>query len=348
MRVLVTCFLILFAPHLNAGMAEDWNHILSLDAGPRRKPSTPGEAALLARNHLLVQRKAVERFLTRYPNDSHVFAAKLKLAGILAAEGKIENDEREVNKALKLLEELEKTPGVSRDRLADAGFARASLFMQNQHGDSAQIRGSIIWCARNFTSRYPGDRRGPRLLVEAATLCDDVPSQKRNLLEEALRLTSEEALRRRITDDLRRLDLLGKPLDLKMSAVNGAQIDLATFRNYVVILIFWSADSPHSLLWLRDFRSSWETLPQDRIRVVTVSLDENQKTLASRLRELRVDWPTHFDGLGWRGPIARSFGINALPSVWILDTKGILRTINARLNYETWIRQLLREPTVHS
>ena len=108
-------------------------------------------------------------------------------------------------------------------------------------------------------------------------------------------------------------------------------------------MIFWSADSPHSLLWLRDFRTSWETLPKDRLRVVTVSLDQSRKVLQSRLRELRANWPTHFDGLGWRSPIARSFGINALPTVWILDTKGILRTINGRSNYETWIRQLLQE-----
>ena len=74
-----------------------------------------------------------------------------------------------------------------------------------------------------------GDRRGPRLLVEAATVCDDVPNQKRDLLEEALRLTDEEPLKRRIADDLKRLDLLGKPLDLKMTALGGGEIEIANF-----------------------------------------------------------------------------------------------------------------------
>jgi hypothetical protein len=347
MRLLVSCLLILLIPpRLSAGVAEDWRYIISLDAGPKKKPTTRDEAALLARNHFLIQRKAIEQFLARYPNDPYVFDAKLKLARILAAEGKMGNDQSEVDDALRLLGDLEKTPGVPRERLADAGFARASLLMQNQEGNAQRIRESIIWSARNFTAKYPGDRRGPRLLVEAATVCDDVPNQKRDLLEEALRLTDEEALRRRIADDLRRLDLLGKPLNLKMTALSGSEIDLARLRGYVVVLIFWSVDSPHSLLWLRDFRSSWETLPRDQIRVVTVSLDENPKTLDSRLRELRADWPTHFDGMGWHSPVARSLGINALPTVWILDKKGILRTINARSSYETWIRQLLREGAI--
>ena len=349
MRLLVCCLLILFIPQrLSADVQEDWRYILSLDAGPKKKPASRDEAALLARNHLLLQRKAIEQFLARYPGDPQAFEAKLKLARILAAEGKIANNQSEVDEALRLLGELEKTPGVPRERLADAGFARASLLMQNQKDSNERMRESIVWSARSFTAKYPGDRRGPRLLVEAATVCDDVPNQKRDLLEEALRLTDEEPLKRRIADDLRRLDLLGKPLDLKMTALAGSEIDLARLRGYVVVLIFWSADSPHSLLWLRDFRSSWETLPKDQVRVVTVSLDENRKALENRLREFRADWPTHFDGTGWQSPIARSLGINALPSVWILDKKGILRTINARSSYETWIRQLLREKAAPS
>jgi hypothetical protein len=347
MRLLAFCFISLLIPlRMNADVREDWRYILSLDAGPKKKPATRDGAVLLARNHLFIQRKAVEQFLARYPNDPHAFDAKLKLARILAAEGKMASDQGKVDEALRLLGELEKAPGVPRERLADAGFARASLSMQNQTGDTQRIRESIIWSARSFTVKYPGDRRGPRLLVEAATVCDDFPNQKRELLDEALRLTDEEPLKRRISDDLRRLDLLGKPLELKFAALDGGEINLAKFRGYVVVLIFWSADSPHSLLWLRDFRSAWETLPRDQVRVVTVSLDESKKALDGRLRELRANWPTHFDGMGWRSPVARSLGINALPSVWILDKRGILRTINARSNYETWIRQLSREEAV--
>ena len=328
---------------LRAGVDEDWNYILSLEAGPKEKPTRRDEAELVARNHLLIQRKAVERFLRTYPGDPRFFDAKLRLARILAAEGKISNNQSKVDEALELFSDLEKAAGVSREKLANAGFSRASLLMQNQKGSAEQTRESIVRLAQNFTAKYPGDRRGPRLLVEAATVCDEVPNQKRDLLEEALRLTDEEPLKRRISDDLRRLDLLGKAFELKMSSSRGGTIDFSAFRGNVVVLIFWSSDSPHSLLWMRDFRSAWETLPKDHLRVVTVSLDESRLRFDSRFRELRADWPTHFDGLGWRGTIPRSLGINALPTVLMIDKKGILRSINARANYESWIRQLLSE-----
>jgi AhpC/TSA family len=345
MRAFTCSFLaVLFtALCLAAGVDEDWNSILALDAGPKKKPATREEAALAARNHLHIQRKAIERFLLNHSGDPRVFDAKLRLARVVAAEGKMSSDQAKIDQALELFADLEKSTGVPREKLADAGFSRASLLMQNQQGSPERTRDSIIRSAQNFTGKYPGDRRGPRLLVEAATVCDDVPNQKRELLEEALRLTDEEPLKRRITDDLRRVDLLGKALELKMSSLAGGQIDLAALRGNVVVLIFWSSDSPHSLLWLRDFRSSWEALPKDRLRVVTVSLDESRVAFDSRFRELRADWPTHFDGLGWRGAIPRSLGINALPAVWMIDKRGILRSINSRANYETWIRQLLSE-----
>jgi hypothetical protein len=345
MRLIAICCLIvlLASLRLNGGVEEEWDYIVSLDAGPKKKPVTRDEAVLVARNHLLVQRKAIEQFLLRYPSDMRAFDARLKLARILAAEGKMANNQGQVDEALKLLGDLESSSGVSREKLADAGFARASLSMQSQKDNGEAARESIVWSAQNFTAKYPGDRRGPRLLVDAATVCDDVPNQKRDLLEEALRLTDEESLKRRIADDLRRVDLLGRPLELKMSSVSRGEIDLTKLRGNVVILIFWSADSPHSLLWLRDFRSAWETLPKDHLRVVTVSLDEDRGTFEGRFRAFRADWPTHFDGLGWRGPIARSLGINSLPTVWIIDKKGILRSINVRSSYETWISQLLRE-----
>ena len=345
MRVFAFSLLsVLFAAlPLAAGVDEDWNYILALDAGPKKKPATREEATLAARNHLYLQRKAIERFLLNHSKDARDFDAKLRLARVVAAEGKMSNDQAKVDEALGLFADLEKSAGLPREKLADAGFSRASLLMQSRQGGPERTRDSIVQAAQNFTAKYPGDRRGPRLLVEAATVCDDVPNQKRDLLEEALRLTDEEPLKRRISDDLRRVDLLGKAFELKMSSSAGGQIDLAALRGNVVVLIFWSSDSPHSLLWLRDFRSSWETLPKDRLRVVTVSLDQNRTAFNNRFRELHADWPTHFDGLGWRGAIPRSLGINALPTVWMIDKRGILRSINARANYETWIRQLLSE-----
>lgn len=325
-----------------AGADEEWAVIVAMDAGPKKKPTTRDEARALARNHFVTHRAAVESFIAKYPSDSRIFDAKLRRAALLAAEGKMDENPKKVEEAFALFTELEALPGLTHEQRATAGFQRVSLYLQSQKGSTDRTREAVVLAARGYTTRYPGDRRGPRLLVEVATICDDAPNLKRQLLNEALRLTAEEPLKQRIADDLKRLALLGQPLDLRLSTTAGTPLQLAALRGHVVVVIFWSADSPHSLLWLQNFRAAWEKLPKDKLRVVTVSLDTDRKLLAEKLAELPSSWLTHFDGKGWESPLARSLGINALPTVWILDKKGVLQTLNAQAGYETWIRQLLR------
>lgn len=333
----------MFSVRVQAGADEDWASIMALDAGPRGRPASREEAVLVVRTHLNLHRKAIETFLSKYPRDPRAVEAKLRLAGVMAAEGRMNNETVKVDDALRLLAELEASPDVPAAKRADVGFQRASIAVQVRSEPPERRREAVAWVARNFTTKYPGDRRGPRLLVEAATVCDDDPALKRKLLEEARALTEEESLKRRIADDLKRLDLVGKPFAQKLSMVDGGNVDFAALRGNVVVLIFWATESPHSLLWLRDFRISWKELPKERLRVVTVNLDRDRKAMTEKLRNLPPVWATHFDGLGWESPLVRALGINALPTVWLFDRSGVLRSLDGRTNCESKVRSLLAE-----
>ena len=45
--------------------------------------------------------------------------------------------------------------------------------------------------------------------------------------------------------------------------------------------------------------------------------------------------------MGWKNAIARNFGINALPTLWLIDKKGRLAFLNARDSYEHRVRELM-------
>ncbi|MEO6847162.1 MAG: TlpA disulfide reductase family protein, partial [Chthoniobacterales bacterium] len=194
----------------------------------------------------------------------------------------------------------------------------------------------------NFKVHYPDDRRTPRLLVEGATICDDMPEKKRELLLAAKSLSKEEELNLRITDDLRRLDMLDKPISLTADTIQGGKINLEALRGKIVAIVFWAADSVPCQLWIRNFRSATSKFPNSLV-VVAVSLDTDRTKLENTMKTLNISWPTNFDGKGWENPIARRFGINALPTLWLLDRQGRLRTLNARDNYELTLRQLVQE-----
>ena len=104
-------------------------------------------------------------------------------------------------------------------------------------------------------------------------------------------------------------------------------------------LIFWSAESAPCLVWMQYFSRYAAEIPA--LKVVTVSLDRERTDLRSAIQSLNITWPTFFDGKGWDNKIARGFGINTIPTLWLIDKKGCLRALNARDDYELKIKTLL-------
>lgn len=335
----------LAAPVMALASADtDWQQIVAMDAGPGKTPRSREEALQIARVHFANHRRIIEAFIAANPNDPRVFDAKMRLAAILAATGEMEGKQQPVDDAMRQYAELEKDASATREQRANAGFRRVSLYLQSLRERIPEMRPALVDAARNFVVKYPGDRRGPRLLVEVASVCDNDPQLKRRLLEQARSLTSEDALRRRIADDLKRLDRLDRVMELKFPTIQGGTFDSAALKGNVVVLVFWSAESPHSLLWFPKLLRGLGDLPKENFRVATVALDSNRTEVLRRMKELGIeDWPTHFDGNGWENAIARPLGINELPTVFIIDRTGKLRAANARDNADIWVRRLLRE-----
>lgn len=326
-----------------ANADDAWAAVESLDAGPQKSPTTREEAIQFARQHFSQHRAAIESFLIGYPDDPRRFDAQIRLAGILAAEGKMDQKPSLVREALEALIKLEKSPGIPSNKLADAAFRRISLQMQTLEGREAEQRELVVTAARNFAHRFPSDKRSSRLLVEAATICTPVPETMRALLTQAQALTTEPELLARIADDFRRLDRLGKPLDVQIPLMSGSTMDLQKLRGKVIALVFWSAESPHSVLWLQSFRNQLRKIPTSDVIVIGISLDENREDLEKMMQTMDIQWPTAFDGQGWNGKFVRSMGINAIPTLWLVDKRGVLRSLNARENFETTLRLLQRE-----
>jgi thiol-disulfide isomerase/thioredoxin len=329
---------------------QAWAKIQALQKGPGAPPSdAPEEVVRTARAHLLAQEKSLGEFLTRYPDDPRRYDAELEYAGVMSTLGASLSDRQRVEKSLQRLAALERSKSAPSKYRADAAFQRITTTMQTVNlaaaarpAETANARNTILESAQNFASKYPEDRRAARLLTEAATLLDDQPSRKRKILEQASSLARDEATRQRIKDDIQRLGLLGQKTDVSFATIQGKDFSLAAQRGRVVVLVFWAGWSPPSVAWLAEFAKFAKSLPPGRVTIATVSLDRKKDNCLQTLRKLGIDaWPTAFSGAGWDDPVARRLGINALPTVFIFDTEGNLRTLNARQGYESLIRQLL-------
>lgn len=323
-----------------AGTAdEDWKAVLALDAGPQTQAHSGADATAAILAHLAAQERALRTFVASHADDAHAFEARLRLARLFALRGEIQNDTKLRAESDRMLTALEKdaTP----EQRADLDFARLSQAMRRANSPTTMDRDALLTRARRFQSAHPEDRRLPQILAEIATLFDSQPTTKRKLLLEAQPLANDEETKSRIADDLRRLDLFGEVLALTGPSTDGKPIDLADHRGRVVVVAFFATWSPQSILALDRLKKTLTAFPKDRVQLIGVSLDSKPEPLGELLKSRAVTWPIIRDGKSWESPLIRGFGINTLPTVWLVDREGKLRALDALENTSGQIKQLL-------
>ena len=78
-----------------------------------------------------------------------------------------------------------------------------------------------------------------------------------------------------------------------------------------------------------------------RAELAAVSLDSDRADLENFLHVQGIVCPVAWDGKGWDGPLIQALGINSVPTAWLLDAKGVLRSLDALEDADGQIRQLL-------
>ena len=326
-----------------AGVDEDWQHIVALDAGPTLKFSSREEARQLAIRHLDRQEEALRAFLAAYPGDARTLDARLRLAHLLAVRSDLQSRPAAYEEAMRILNDLETSETTPKERLSDVVFARLSLHMRRVLEPTPAIRDDLLSQAIDFQKRFPGDHRIAPLLTEIATLYDNDPKQKKELLLEALNNSPDAALSRRINDDLKRIGLLGRPLALEFTSMQGDKIDVQQYHGKVTLIYFFAAWSSPSVVGLGVVKNILAGFTGDEVQPVGISLDVDKAALSAELKNYGINWPVYFDGKGWKdrwfAPLA-STPCRRCGS-WIRN--GNLRTLSGRDETDGLIRSLLRE-----
>ena len=335
------CALFLCTASLVAGDARDeWTAITALDMGPGVVPKTAAEACAISLAHTEKQEKALRAFLAEHSADVNAFEAMLRLARVLdlRAEMKSEPQAAEVMTILEKAGQLTTTVA----RQTEFEFALLSRRMRKWRNLRPPVgeRRAVLEQARQFESAHPGERRIAWLLAEIAALFDFEPATKESLLLRAKKLTKDPDLTAQITDDLRRLAFLGKPLPLRFTAIDGRRVDVKAWQGKVIGIVFFATWSAPSKTAISELRRAIEA-QGGGAEIAAISLDADRADLEKFLSAQGITFPVAWDGKSWEGPLMQALGINSVPTTWLLDTKGVLRSLDALEDPAGQIRRLL-------
>jgi peroxiredoxin len=216
-----------------------------------------------------------------------------------------------------------------------------------------------VAAARALIKDYPKRPNGYQFLMAGTEdyEYDGEPAKARALAEELIAGSAPERFKPWAKGFLNRLDSAGKPVDLKFTAVDGREVDLAQLRGKVVLVDFWGTHCGPCVAELPRVKAAYEKFHAQGFEVVGISCDTDQKELEDYVKEHGLVWPQYFDGKQQGdNKFTVAFGIDGIPHMFLVDKKGFLRFDNVRAradahpkgdttSFEQKISQLLAEET---
>ena len=163
------------------------------------------------------------------------------------------------------------------------------------------------------------------------------------LYKEISENATDARMKEHAASQLKSLDRLNKPVALTYKAVDDRDVDITKLKGKVVLIDFWATWCGPCVAELPNVKKAYEELHDQGFEIVGVSFDEDCDTLKKFVDKNKMPWPQFCDGGGWKNAINQEFGINAIPAMYLIDKKGVLRDMNARAGLADKVRALLKE-----
>ena len=137
------------------------------------------------------------------------------------------------------------------------------------------------------------------------------------------------------THELKRLDNLpnlvvgGIAPEIDAQDLEGTRMKLSDHRGKVVMVVFWGSWCGPCMAMVPQEKELWQRHRDKPFVLLGVNcgdkLDVAKKTIATR----GMDWPSWYDGEEIRGPIETDYDVPHWPRVYLIDAKGVIRSIDA-------------------
>jgi len=211
----------------------------------------------------------------------------------------------------------------------------AEFALKNDEAGPNLMANQKAWMGdlKGFLEKYPRSEEAPDALIQLASASEFNADEDdaRKYYEQLVRAFPATEPGKKATGALKRLDLVGKDIDLRGPGLQGQEIDTAKFKGKTLLITFWASWAEPVRRDLPELVKLYQKNRGKDFVIVGVNLDNERSEVDAFLKETPLPWPQIFDPGGIeKSRFATDYGIIALPTMILVDSSGKVINRNIR------------------
>jgi thiol-disulfide isomerase/thioredoxin len=251
----------------------------------------------------------------------------------------------------KVIAQLEKQS--SSDDAKQALQAKLALLQSKwwKASDNADAQTKMIDDATALAKANPESMDVARTLMTMSSVGaanKDLEEKLQTVLTDNMKGEFVDSMKEQVAAQKKMREVEGKPLTISGKTVDGEEFSTDKWKGKVVFVDFWATWCGPCLAELPRVKKVYADYHEKGLEILGVSNDYEADALKKFVaKDPKMPWPQLFDANAaskhqWN-PITTGFGIHGIPTMFLIDKKGVCRSVSAREDFEEMIPKLLAE-----
>jgi len=142
-----------------------------------------------------------------------------------------------------------------------------------------------------------------------------------------------------------------KAPEINLPNPQGKNIPLSSLKGKLVLIDFWASwcgpcrrENPNLVNAYNKYKDK-KFVNGNGFTIYSVSIDRNKASWVAAIQQDKLTWENHVsDLMHWDSPVLRTYGLNSIPSNFLIDKDGIIIATNLRgQNIENQLEMLLKK-----